>query len=304
MKLKKEPDILLDMFSFSKLETFAKCPRKAFYRYIVRQKTPPSLAMIKGRAVHGGQEHDNRERLKGRWPLLTEIRDKAVTQFEEEGGGEHRVDSFEEEHQIQLEKYWETGMRDALHPVKDTVEAFFEIDVDVTPDPQSEPQTKATVQGFVDKVAHDAKNDGELTVVDYKTVARPVSTKEADKSLQNALYMEASGACFARNVSFVKEGRQHANAKTTDPVEASKKKFEFLLTFLCDNITSFRKNVKSGDWPKCTPSCFWCSPGACDYYDNCYPATNKQLGKYIQVTEVRPVGTLEVPEWRKKKDAS
>jgi hypothetical protein len=301
MKVKREKDILSDMFSFSKLMAFAKCPRYAFYRYVARLREPSEDFFIKGRAVHDGQEFDNRERCKGKRWTIPVILDRAVTRYEEEGGAE--VDAFRIEHEKQLEKYWKIGARDRLHPLRESIEAPFEIDVEVTSDPGSEPKRPATVQGFVDVVSEEdlGQPEPDKVVVDYKTVARPVSDTEARESLQNHLYIVGAEVGHARNVSFVKEGRQKAGAKETCVVEGSTRMLKYLLTVLSDNITSFRKNLKSGDWPKCAPNCFWCKEGSCGFYDKCYPKKNPDLHKFVEITRVRPVGTLEMPEWRKRK---
>lgn len=296
MKVKREKDILTDMFSFSKLMAFAKCPRYAFYRYVARVKTPPEEYLKVGRAVHAGQEWDNRARAAGQPTSRSEVLDRAVSAYEEECGAD--LDHFREDHGAQLEKFWKSGERDKLCPEPGSIEAPFEIDVAVTADPQSEPMVPATIQGFVDLVSVEEQG---RTVVDYKTVARPVSDKEAANSLQNQLYTEGAKADGSKNVSFVKAGRQKSGSKVTAVVRSSVELSMRLWTVVADTITSFRKNCKSGDWPKCAPQCFWCGSGSCEFYKLCYPKNSGVVGKYIQLGEIREVGTLEMPEWRKKK---
>lgn len=40
------------VWSWSALECFEQCPKKFYHKYILREKEPPSPALIKGRAVH------------------------------------------------------------------------------------------------------------------------------------------------------------------------------------------------------------------------------------------------------------
>jgi hypothetical protein len=57
MKIEKPLNWLRDVFSWSKLSSFAMCPRKAFLRYIEKVKLMSPDFFIYGRAVHKGQEH-------------------------------------------------------------------------------------------------------------------------------------------------------------------------------------------------------------------------------------------------------
>lgn len=298
MKVDRPKDYLRDRFSYSKLSCFAQCPRKAFYRYVAKLKGPRNEYLIFGQGAHGGQQHDNEERVKGRKPGKKEVVDAAVNAYEDDGGGE--VDGFAKQHREQLNAFWSSGERDKLQPVPETIEAPFEIGLYCTADPDTEGKMLATVQGFVDVCSDE---DGGKVVVDYKAVGRPVSQSGAEDSIQAALYMLGTGVddVGAKFVSFVKYKKQAATTKVTEPVYLSADKRQKLLTFLNDTITSFRKNLKSGDWPKCDPGCWWCSETACEFYEQCYPRVNPELSKFVSVVDVKPVGTLPQPEWRKKK---
>jgi hypothetical protein len=296
MKVKRKQSYLSDMFSFSKLSAFAKCPRYAFYKYVVRQKVPPAEYFLLGRAAHAGQEYDNLSRTQGVRPTQGQVLDCAVNRYEEEGGAD--LDSFAKEHKQQLASFWESGERDRIQPIPDTIEAAFEIDVACSGEPDREPKKPATVQGFVDVLSKEEDVDSPV-VIDYKTVKRAVTDSDAENSTQVDLYMLGAGATAARLISFVKYARQKARTKVTQTVHLVDWKRLKLLTFLSDTITSFRKNLKSGDFPKCSPGCFWCSPTACEYYEQCYPEKDPGIKRFISVEEVRPVGTLDQPEWRK-----
>lgn len=294
MKVDKPRNFLRDVFSFSKLTCFSQCPRRFFWRYVMREKSPPSEALLLGRGTHAGQEYDNEERIKGRRPTQGEVLDRAVEAYREEGGQE--LDAFALEHEQQLEKFWESGERDRIQPKPGSVEAPFEIELQVTGDPDREAKTPAVVQGFVDVLSEE---EGDV-VVDYKTVGRPVSDRDANDSVQNTLYMVGSEAEGARNVSFVKYGKQKPTTKVTRTVGLGEAKVSKLLDFCAETIGSIRKDLVSGNFPKCAPSCWWCSAKACEFYEKCYPEKNPNLSRFVEIGEIRPVGTLEQPEWRKK----
>jgi hypothetical protein len=299
VKVKKSENMLRDKFSHSKLTLFSKCPRKAFYHYVAKIKTPSPEYFKAGRAVHEGQEWDNLERIKGNRPKMDDVIGVAVARYEREKGVEPK--RFLIDHQKQMTAYWKSGARDSLHPREGTVESCFNLLVNVSADPDSEPAEPARIEGFIDVIMDKEDLDTGI-VTDYKTVTRPVYDKEADSSVQNSLYMLGSEVSAAMNISFIKEGRQHANCKLTKIARMTDAKMQYLLTVLADTIGSFRKNLKSGDWPKCFPGCYWCGPNDCDYYGMCYPAKNPQLNRFIQVTKILPTGTVPVPEWKTRKD--
>lgn len=292
---------LRDWFSYSKLSAFSKCPRLAFYRYVAKIKAEPREYLLAGRGTHAGQEYDNEERAKGGLPFRNEVLDRAVDIYETEGG--ELVDEFQKQHLLQLDAFWKSGEREKIEPLPKMIEAPFEIELFCTADPEVEPRKLATVQGFVDVVSGEG---GAETVVDYKTVARPVTNADADNSIQASLYIlgleaeDKTNALGAKFVSFVKYKRQKAATKVSKVVYLTEEKRVKLLRFLNDTITSFRKNLVSGDFPKCDPACWWCSPEACDFYKLCYPKRDPGLVKYVSVEAVRPVGTLPQPDWRKR----
>lgn len=294
MKVDKPRDYLRDVFSISKLNTFSKCPRMFFLQYVARQRPAPTEALLIGRGAHAGMEWDNEERVKGRKPPIGEVLDRAAVAYQEEGGGD--VDRFVEEHEQQLAVY-DRDFRHRFAPVKGTIEMPFEVTLNICADPDREAPEPATIQGFVDVVAEvDAEG---RQVVDYKTGARPVSETEAGKSDQLTLYCLGSELEQARIVNFVRYAKQKPTTKITPPIVATQARVEKLLTFCHDTISEIRRCLKSGSFPKCGPACFWCSPTACSFYEQCY-GHNPQLSRFVSIADVKPVGTIEQPEWRKR----
>ena len=295
-------DYLRDKFSFSKLSTFSRCPRKAFYRYIMKKKELGVDFLLYGRAVHAGQEYDNLEKLKGKEVPVGEVLDAATASLEVEAKKEGvipAVDTFWKEHEKQLGAFETSGERAKIVPVPGTVEATFQLHVDVSNVLDEGSAVPAVVEGFVDVVSR--AEDGRAVVVDYKSTERPFNSKDVTNSLQMSLYELGAETDRSKFVSFVKQGKQKPTTKVSSCGTPSQVRTEKTLTFLGDTISSFRRCVKTGDWPKCDPSCHWCSPKACDFYELCYPRINPELSKFISISEVKPVGTLPQPDWRKSK---
>src|SRR5262245_29953129 len=111
---------LADKYSVSKCKTFSMCPRKFFYRYVMRRKEAASFALLYGRGVHMGQEVDNIAKIHGEQLKIEEVLDAAVTGLEEEAGKEDikvDIDAFAEEHKTQLDIYEKSGLRAEVVPI-------------------------------------------------------------------------------------------------------------------------------------------------------------------------------------------
>lgn len=292
-------DWLTSKFSWSKCSTYAMCPRKAFYRYMLKLKEAKEV-LVYGRAVHFGQELDNRAKLKGEKLKVAQILDAAVDRLKVEGavdGLKVHSDRFALEHRTQLELYEKLGYRDLVRPVKGTVEAQYQIDLAISDPETRAPEAPAMIEGYVDVVSQ-ADAGSPLEVIDYKSGPRPVFQKEAEKNLQFALQGVGAAAKTYSCVSFVRGGKQRPTTKRTEQIPLREEILGKLLQFLSDTVRSFRRSVVTGDWPKCAPTAHWCSKGACDYFDRCYPTRRVERARLIEVEEVRPAGSLPEPEWR------
>src|SRR5262245_12216258 len=99
-------------------------------------------------------------------------------------------------------------------------------------------------------------------------------------------------------ISFVRTGRQRATVHRTEPVVLTQARVNKLLGWLEDAITLWRTCLKTGFWPRCSPQAHYCSASACAYYSRCYPSEGRKT-QVISLGEIKPVGTVPVPEWRK-----
>lgn len=281
-------------FSFSKLYCAVQCPQKAFLRYVLGLPDDTSY-LVSGKAIHFGQQTDNEAKLEGRDLTVGQVLDAAVDCVKEEAAKHEvsvEVDTFAKDHKAQLEVFRERGWRDEIVPVPGTIEAPFEIQV------KMEGGADAKLTGFVDAVSQRGP-DQTRRVIDYKSGARPVYQGDAQSSLQFALYQLGAKAPESQVVSFVRAGRQKATVHRTEPVELTQPRVNKLLAWLEDAITLWRTCLKSGYWPRCSPQAHYCSASACAYYSRCYPAAGRER-KVLQLGQVKPVGTVPVPEWRKR----
>lgn len=290
---------LIDKFSFSKVACFSKCPRKFFYRYVMRKKESTSPWLLFGRAAHGGQETDNLAKLRGERLSVDQVLESAVAEFEEEtektGTGADLKDAFAVEHGRQLEVFEETGARARIVPVPGTVEGGFQVELMVG-DGEG-PKAPALVEGFTDVVSQETPESPRI-LVDYKSAGRPTSEREAAGHLQLGFEAIGGEAEASQVVTFVKGGKQKPTTKVSKAYDVTQSRWERILAWFADGIWGIRRAVKSGDFPKCDPSCHWCSPEACDFYGYCYPEKQPDLHKWVEVGTIRPSGSLPPAEWR------
>jgi len=306
-------------FSFSKLYCAVQCPQKAYLRYVLGLPDDTHY-LIMGKAIHFGQQVDNQGKVEGRDLTVRQVLDAAVDSVKEEAA-KHEVavdvDDFAKDHAAQLQKFRDLGWRDEIAPVAGTIEAPFEISV------RMEGGLPAKILGFVDvvseklgRVARDpaqpqhAGEDNEFAesshpggpanrrVIDYKSGARPVYQGDASTSLQFCLYQIGAKAPESQVISFVRTGRQRATVHRTEPVVLTQPRVNKLLAWLEDAITLWRTCLKTGFWPRCSPQAHYCSASACAYYSRCYPSEGRKT-QVISLGEIKPVGTVPVPEWRR-----
>lgn len=291
-------DWLWDKFSVSKASTFDKCPQKAQFRYVQKIKKPAELslaALLRGRAVHGGQEADCYAKLRGERLSVGQVLDAAVATFEDEAKKEDvpaakvGKDRFVEEHRRQLEIFEASGERAKIEPLPGSIEAPFEMEVLVTGEDRP-----AVIEGHVDVVSI---RDGDRTVVDYKATGRAVTARESAEHTQLAMEAIGSTSRYHQIVNFVAGKRQRPTTKVLPAVALTQQSVDRVLRWFADVIARFRKALRTGDFPRCAPESQWCCPQACEYYGDCYGQV-ENAGKYLTIQKLSPVGTLPAAEWR------
>ena len=290
-------DWLSQVFSFSKLNTFSRCPRQFFYKYVLRRREPTSLELLFGRGVHGGMETDNLAKLRGENLSLAAVLEAAVEEYRgeaEDTGMKVDVDAFAQEHERQLSIYDETGQRAAIRPIPGSVEAGFQVSLEVY-DGERRPPAAVIVEGYTDVVSES--RDGKV-VVDFKTAGRPASAPEVANNLQLALQAIGAEAPGGGIVSFVKAGKQKPTAKTrmTTFDDAARSR---VLGWIGNTISSIRAALRSGDFPMCAPQDGKCI--RCEFKRYCWPAAVPK--EQVRLVSLTPVGTMPPAEWRESRAA-
>lgn len=171
--------------SYSQLALFERCGEAFRRRYIEREKIPPGVAAIRGRAVHGAAELNHRQKIASGVDLpLGDLVDAAATAFDAsraEGGvlltpeersiGEANVLGRAKDRAVKLTGLYAHRVAPAIQPalVEERVRIML-------------PDAPVDLLGVLDVATTDRR------VKDLKTAARAKTQAEADQSLQLSLY--------------------------------------------------------------------------------------------------------------------
>lgn len=167
--------------SFTRVDTFQRCPRQFRYQYVDRLPQRPAPALSFGSSVHAVLEwlHDRKTpELPPLDDVLTQLRDRWDPSGYAEVDASVQRREYEHARQV-LGAYHERLTREGLRNAVAT-EAWFELPIG----------DDVVVVGSIDRI--DADVDGGLHVVDYKTSRRTRTRAQVAASLQLGIYALAT----------------------------------------------------------------------------------------------------------------
>jgi len=170
-------------FSFSRLKTFAQCPRRHHYRYLEgRQEAFSSVESFVGRTIHAVLEWLYQQRVHGASPEIAVTLEELARRWSEGWTTDVAVvrvgDTPEASHRLAREMlarfHRDTFSRDRSDTVALEQRVSFRLEGDVT------------FIGFADRVGRTHR--GRLFVVDYKTSRSEGNGSDFSEGLQAPLY--------------------------------------------------------------------------------------------------------------------
>lgn len=184
--VKKEKKIFnfhVDYLSYSQIQTFDICPLRYRLKYILKIPVPATAALSFGTSVHGAMKEFYKKVKMGEKPneklILSSLRNSWVN----EG---YKNKEHEKKMQERGEKYL-TYFLENNFDQKCLPELLEENFVSSLFQPGERP---LKIGGKMDRV--DARSDGSLEIVDYKTSEKISSQREADRDLQLTFYALAA----------------------------------------------------------------------------------------------------------------
>lgn len=248
------------------LEMIGKCPEQWRRRYLEKEVIPPGIALVRGRSVHAGAEHNFRQKIRSHTDLpASHIVERAVAQVEAEIRA--GVTLSNDEASVGLRKV--TGQTvdmvaklARLHAQTQAPEyqpAHVELPIRV-----SLPQSPRDLLCVIDLVTDVDE------VVDFKT-GKPHTQREADESIQLTAYHFArqvqtghAPTGLAMDIMVAKDtklARQKIKTTRTDSD----------VNALGERFSSVVNMIEAGVFPGAPTGvgCWWCSAKWCGYHSTC-----------------------------------
>ena len=163
--------------SFYQVNDYLDCPAKYRYGHVIRIPTPPSHAMVYGRALHAAVQAFHRRQMAGRATSLEELHAALDASWESVGflTREHE-EARRAAAREALGRFWNEQQADPARPTSVEADFAFQLGQD-------------RVRGRYDRV--DIESDGRVVITDYKSsdVRDPgTAARRARESLQLSIY--------------------------------------------------------------------------------------------------------------------
>ena len=235
--------------SYSAINKYLSCPEKYRRHYVENEATeelrPAALSV--GSGTHQMVEDYIKSYLRGENPTWEDIEGNVEldTFFDGTDLEEKSLDAWVGEVK-KFGKVWYKGVGSTLIPTA-SEQAFEGLFGDVP------------VLGYVDYIDH---SNGKPEVCDLKVVKRGKSVKDAQNSIQLAMYAEVLDNPNVRFDSVVK-------LKTPKLVSVSYEFSRSEINYMVDIVGEVATNISKGHFPKTSPTSWTCTETMCPFYKNC-----------------------------------
>jgi putative RecB family exonuclease len=247
-----------DAFSYSRIDTYKKCPFKYKLLYIEKHQVEADTVSTElGSLIHyieeqiaidikNGKEVNydfykeqmlniNTDKIKG----VNIIKDKYHKDWKvtDKNGFSHedKTNAYLETGMYGLENYLKNNLNLSLY----AMELPFQLTI----------HDKA-FKGYIDRIYYD-KSNGSYIVEDIKTYTKGMANKELKQSLQMYVYSAALKVLLGPDIAV----KCQYNLPLINRIQESKVDKEYIRT----HLDSILKNIGEGHfYPKPTPLCHWC----------------------------------------------
>ena len=251
--------------SVSQINTFRRCPRQYYFRYIKDLIRAPSATLVEGHAVHQSVAIGHLEALKhGKVPLDVMLDAHNDTWKKEARDIDWKNEINDESEEIILQRgrrfleQYRTGYIPHLHPKVDQKGPFIERRFWVTVG-----DAKIPVLGYIDLVAKNERPEGskEEEVIDHKVVGRSKSQSDVDGDFQLTVYSHATKIPRVRFQCFVRTKEPKIKS-----VAAIRTPHEWEWTKMA--VQEVAKCISAGIFPPGNDG-WHCTPKWCGFWDLC-----------------------------------
>jgi CRISPR/Cas system-associated exonuclease Cas4 (RecB family) len=243
--------------SVSQVNSYLRCPRTYYFRYIKNVIRPPGARQTEGSAVHKTLElaHKTKKETKKAVELDTMLdayhqawQDlKVDIEFDDQDDKEDDI--------VKRDVKFITKYHKEFIPNIDPQQIELKFFIPLT-------SLRIPILGYIDLI-DGGEEDKIPTVVDHKVVEKSKTQHDADTALQLTLYAHATGLSKARFDMFVKTKEPKIvtlrTTRTTNHVRWAETVFE-----------EVAQAISKGIFPPCAPDSYTCTPRWCGYYDMCH----------------------------------
>lgn len=255
---------MIDTLSNSKVAMLSRCPRQFHYRYILGYKIPPNAFRNFGGAYHRTMEANFTHKMdSGEDMPIEQVKDiftdewkissdELEWQYEEE-----REENFSNKGVDLVGSYIET-----VAPYRYPTHVEYEFSVSL-------PEIDLPFVGLIDLITKNQTPAGDAEfMVDHKTATRRWNKYRAHDELQPTAYYLAFEELFEEPpAGFLYDIAPRTGKPEIQTVPTSRgeiEKAEYL-----GRLRSVQETVSKDNYPKTTPSNWYCSEKWCGYYGHC-----------------------------------
>lgn len=257
--------------SHSQLEMFWRCAEQYRRRYIEGEILPPGIALIQGKAIHSGAEHNFKQKKNSFTDLpKSEIVDAAIASFETEISGGYVLDDGESSR----------GASIVIGEAKDLTAKLAELHAKEQAPEYQPVLVEHRTRIVFEKASHDLLSitdliDDKNRVTDIKTAKRSMPQATVDSSNQLTIY---SAARYSETGSLPTEVRFDNLIKTKTPKRQLLKSKRTMvdLQILSNRINVTIASINAGLFPPCPTGSWNCSPKWCGYFMAGCPYVNSE----------------------------
>lgn len=263
-----DPELPKGYLSPSQVSMYRMCSMQYMYAYILQLKKPPGIAQLRGTAVHKGVEATHLHTIAHGIPMSMD--EGASTVSDKFDAKAAEIESWEEESQgdakdkaIRMFKVYYREAVPHIHPIR--VEHNFKWSRDLCGVP---------VLGVIDLVdsivdpdlslENDPENPNRVEVVsDLKTVKSFWPESRVHNSAQLTFYSIAENTNRVR-IDFIAAQKSGTKYKAVSSTRSRQDK-----TIVLEDVASIAYQIKQGNFYRCSPEGWNCSPVYCGFYAIC-----------------------------------
>jgi hypothetical protein len=251
--------------SASQLQMYERCGEQYYRRYILKEKIPPGISLLKGTGVHGGARANFRQKVESKQDLpRKDIVEIAVTEFER---------SFDQQGVLLTAEEETIGLKKVLGETKDSVVKLADLyAVEIAPAYQPvfvEESYRIVIENSLyDLLAIMDLADEQERVVDLKTGAKSKTQKDVDTSEQLTFYALVYKAKTKR---LPKEVRLETlvDTKVAKVQTLFSTRDDEDLRVLVERVNTMIQGLEKGVFVPAQPTSWVCDERYCGYAPTC-----------------------------------